>query len=246
MTTPRLRLDPAVPSPAARVPSWGRRGLMSLPMLDVMRPAFARESDPGEGTPAVVRHLQQPRPPARRVLPGRDLGRPRSTSPLRTWETVLADHRDDFTVFSGVMHPDVDGGHPARTTASLRPPRRTRATPGSRNTISPSTSTPPSGSGTSHAVPSSLTLGVNVARGQRSAPLVDRDGGPGSPARRRRRRTSFPQALFLQGSPGGGPRAGPAARPGAEREWTPSPAEELGDLRRGLRRRPTATGSTST
>jgi hypothetical protein len=27
-------------------------------------------------------------------------------------ETLQA-HRDDFTVFSGVSHPDVDGGHPA-------------------------------------------------------------------------------------------------------------------------------------
>src|SRR3954471_7325796 len=25
----------------------------------------------------------------------------------------LADHQPDFTVFGGVMHPDVDGGHPA-------------------------------------------------------------------------------------------------------------------------------------
>ena len=26
---------------------------------------------------------------------------------------LLKDHREHFSVFSGVMHPDVDGGHPA-------------------------------------------------------------------------------------------------------------------------------------
>jgi hypothetical protein len=26
---------------------------------------------------------------------------------------ILADHRKDFTVFSGVSHPNVDGGHPS-------------------------------------------------------------------------------------------------------------------------------------
>ncbi len=26
---------------------------------------------------------------------------------------VLKAHREDYTVFGGVMHPDVDGGHPA-------------------------------------------------------------------------------------------------------------------------------------
>src|SRR5262249_61481375 len=76
----------------------------------------------------------------------------------------LEEHRDDFTVFRGVWHPDVDGGHPADNcflTAAPHP-----GSGGFRNTISldqfiaerlgPFTRFP------------SLTLGVNVQRGQRS------------------------------------------------------------------------------
>ena len=46
----------------------------------------------------------------------------------------LKEHRDDFTVFSGVSHPDVDGGHPADNcflTAAPHP-----GSGGFRNTIS--------------------------------------------------------------------------------------------------------------
>ena len=33
--------------------------------------------------------------------------------PLSPYLETIARHRNDFTVFSGVWHPDVDGGHPA-------------------------------------------------------------------------------------------------------------------------------------
>jgi hypothetical protein len=76
----------------------------------------------------------------------------------------LRDFRSDFTVFSGVMHPDVDGGHPADICFLTAAPHPSSG--GFRNTISldqyvaerlgPITRFP------------SLTLGVNVGRAARS------------------------------------------------------------------------------
>ncbi len=53
---------------------------------------------------------------------------------LSPYLKLLAKHRNDFTVFSGVWHPDVDGGHPADICFMTAAPH-----PGSggfRNTIS--------------------------------------------------------------------------------------------------------------
>src|SRR6266566_4937586 len=90
--------------------------LLTLPMLDAMTPAFAAvakrlgaDATPG-GKPrrffGICNNLG--------LLPeqffpkesGRDY-------PLSPYLEVLKEHRNDFTVFSGVSHPDVDGGHPA-------------------------------------------------------------------------------------------------------------------------------------
>src|SRR5258708_36200856 len=46
----------------------------------------------------------------------------------------LKEHRGDFTVFSGVSHPDVDGGHPADNCFLTAAPHPGSA--GFRNTIS--------------------------------------------------------------------------------------------------------------
>ena len=48
--------------------------------------------------------------------------------------TRLADYRNDFTVFSGVSHPDVDGGHPADVCFLSAAPHPTSS--GFRNTVS--------------------------------------------------------------------------------------------------------------
>lgn len=137
---------------------------MALPMLDAMVPAVARAA---EGSAAAAE------PPRRMLaicnnlglLPNQffpqEAGRGYSLSP---YLQTLRDYRDDFTVFSGVWHPDVDGGHPADNcflTAAPHP-----GSGGFRNTISldqymaeqlgPLTRYP------------SLTLGVNVKQGQRS------------------------------------------------------------------------------
>jgi BMFP domain-containing protein YqiC len=87
--------------------------VLALPMLDSMMPlsAFAGESegDPS-GKPrrmlAICNNLG--------LLPGeffpKQSGRDYELSP---YLKALAGHRDDFTVISGVSHPDVDAGHPA-------------------------------------------------------------------------------------------------------------------------------------
>src|SRR5262245_38753283 len=89
--------------------------LLSLPLLDSMTPVFgplarsAAATTPG-GKPrrmlAVCNNLG--------LLPDQFFpaaaGRDYSLSP---YLEVLREHQNDFTVFSGVSHPDVDGGHPA-------------------------------------------------------------------------------------------------------------------------------------
>ncbi|MEM7477203.1 MAG: DUF1552 domain-containing protein [Planctomycetota bacterium] len=82
---------------------------LALPMLDAMRPAFAKQ--PTHDTKprrmlAICNNLG--------LLP--ELFFPKQTGrdyQLSPYLKVLEKHRNDFTVFSGVSHPDVDGGHPA-------------------------------------------------------------------------------------------------------------------------------------
>jgi hypothetical protein len=77
---------------------------------------------------------------------------------------VLKEHRNDFTVFSGVWHPDVDGGHPADNCFLTAAPHPGSA--GFRNTISLDQYI---GERIGHLTRfPSLTLGVNVLQGQRS------------------------------------------------------------------------------
>src|SRR6185369_14004321 len=90
--------------------------LLSLPLLDAMTPAFAgvakraaAGATPG-GKPrrmfGICNNLG--------LLPEhffpKDNGCDYTLSP---YLEVLREYRNDFTVFSGVSHPDVDGGHPA-------------------------------------------------------------------------------------------------------------------------------------
>ncbi len=109
---------------------------MSLPFLDSMLPAFARAANGGAPTGANAK--------PRRMLGicnnlglltdqffPKDAGRNYTLSP---YLQGLAAHRNDFSVFSGVSHPNVDGGHPADICFLTAAPH-----PGSgsfRNTIS--------------------------------------------------------------------------------------------------------------
>src|SRR5262245_1128232 len=117
---------PFVERPAVFVstrPSLSRRKflrgtgiLLSLPLLEAMTPSFAKTAKrlPTGATPGgkprrmfgICNNLG--------LLPEHffpaDGGRNYQLSP---YLEILRDYRNDFTVFSGVSHPDVDGGHPA-------------------------------------------------------------------------------------------------------------------------------------
>ena len=102
---------------------------LSLPLLNVMAPATAR--------------AQTARGPRRMfgicnnlgLLPGEffptGAGRDYAPSP---YLKVLQDYREDFTVFSGVSHPNVDGGHPSDISFLTAAPHP--ASSSFRNTIS--------------------------------------------------------------------------------------------------------------
>src|SRR5258708_5143865 len=88
--------------------------LLALPLLDAMTPALARVASSSPTAPgakprrmlAICNNLG--------LVPDQffpdKAGRDYIPSP---YLKVLQEHRNDFTVFSGVSHPDVDGGHPA-------------------------------------------------------------------------------------------------------------------------------------
>jgi hypothetical protein len=137
-----------------------------LPLLDGLRPTLAGEAD----SP----------PPRRMLLISNNLGvLPKQFFPessgrdyeLSPYLQDLADFRNDFTVISGLSHPDVDGGHSTENcflTAARGPTKS-----GFRNTISldqfaaerlgPVTRFP------------SLNLGVNIDKANRSLSWT-RDG----------------------------------------------------------------------
>src|SRR5947207_2590514 len=141
--------------------------LLSLPLLDAMTPAFASAArriaagtTPG-GKPrrmfGICNNLG--------LLPEhffpKESGRDYALSP---YLELLKEYRDDFTVFSGVWHPDVDGGHPADNCFLTAAPHPGSA--GFRNTISLDQYI---GERIGHLTRfPSLTLGVNVQQGVRS------------------------------------------------------------------------------
>jgi len=134
--------------------------MLGLPLLDAMTPAFARAATPTE-TPrrmlAICNNLGLLADGFFPAESGRDYAMP-------PYLEHLAAHRKDFTVFSGVSHPDVDGSHSSDVcflTAAPHP-----ANGGFRNSISLDQFAADQ-IGHLTRFPS-ITLGVNVNRGQRS------------------------------------------------------------------------------
>lgn len=168
--------------------------VLALPMLDSMLPGLARAAEsvasPLDEKPrrmfAICNNLG--------LLPGQffptQAGRGYELSPyLRN----LAAHRDDFTVFSGVSHPDVDGGHPADIcflTAAPHP-----GSGGFRNTISLDQYIAER-IGDRTRFPS-LTLGVNVEQGVRSLSWT----GSGVLIPCEEKASDVFKRLFVQGTP---------------------------------------------
>ena len=109
---------------------------LALPFLDVMRPTFSRAAE--SSSP-----MSPEGKPRRFFAINNNLGLiPRHFFPEGTdkdykpspYLELLQEHRKDFTVFSGVSYPNVDGGHPAEVCFVTAAPH-----PGSgsfRNTIS--------------------------------------------------------------------------------------------------------------
>jgi hypothetical protein len=137
---------------------------LALPMLDCMTPLFARAAEPPRRMLIVSNNLG--------VLPKYFFPQ----TPGKEWELTptlseLAGHRSDLTVFSGLSHPGVTGGHSADN--CLLTAARGAFTGGFRNTIS-----------FDHYVADklgpvtrfrSLNLGVNIDKGNRSLSWT-RDG----------------------------------------------------------------------
>ena len=202
-----MKNPPTPPAPAPRSglgsfvstrPTLSRRQflrgtgiVLSLPLLDSALPTFARAASSAAAKKprrmlAVCNNLG--------LLPDQffptQTGRGYALSP---YLRHLAHHRDDFTVFSGVSHPDVDAGHPADVcflTAAPHP-----GSGGFRNTISLDQYIAER-IGHQTRFPS-LTLGVNVQQGQRSlswtasGALIPCEEKPSEVFRR----------MFVQGSP---------------------------------------------
>lgn len=109
---------------------------LGLPFLDSMVAPFARAATSiAPSTPGAVPHRMLGICNNLGVLPAhffpRGSGRDYEPSP---YLELLQDHRDDFTVFSGVSHPNVDGGHPSDVSFLTAAPHP--ASSSFRNTIS--------------------------------------------------------------------------------------------------------------
>jgi hypothetical protein len=110
--------------------------VLSLPLLDSMLPAFAGAAESvSPASPAAKPRRMFAICNNLGLLPEnffpKDNGRDYTLSP---YLEILKDHRNDLTVFSGVSHPDVDGGHPADNCFLTAAPHPGRG--GFRNTIS--------------------------------------------------------------------------------------------------------------
>lgn len=142
------------------------RGLgvtLSLPLLESMQPAFAAATGKSQVGAAprrffgICNNLGLLPEHFFPKTPGRGYG-------LSPYLEVLREHREQFSVFSGVSHPGVDGGHPADIAFLTAAPH-----PGSggfRNTISLDQFISER-IGHLTRLPS-LTLGVNVRQGRGS------------------------------------------------------------------------------
>ncbi len=108
---------------------------MSLPFLESMLPGIARAATPSALTPGSTPRRMLGICNNLGLLPDQFFpqgeGRDYVASP---YLELLQAHREDFTVFSGVSHPNVDGGHPSDISFLSAAPHP--ASSSFRNTIS--------------------------------------------------------------------------------------------------------------
>jgi BMFP domain-containing protein YqiC len=187
-----LRRPPFVSSRAAvsrRLFLKGAGAALSLPFLDSMIAPFTRAASSSEpsATPrrmfAICNNLG--------LLPEhffpKGAGREYTPSPCLQ---LLQEHRNDFTVFSGVSHPNVDGGHPSDISFLTAAPHP--ASSSFRNTISLDQHIAER-IGTLTRFPS-LTLAVNGGRGLSCT-------GSGVAIPPEQSASAVFKQLFLQGTP---------------------------------------------
>lgn len=106
--------------------------LLGLPLLDAMLPGVARADTKSPAARRFFGICNNLGVLPDRFFPAADqAGRDYTLSP---YLEVIRDFRSEFTVVSGVMHPDVDGGHPADVVFLSAAPHP--ASGGFRNTIS--------------------------------------------------------------------------------------------------------------
>ena len=86
---------------------------LALPLLEAMRPIFGSAARAADAPSAVPRRMLAIE--TNQGLLSRNFFPERAGSdyPLSPYLTQLEPHRQNFTVFSGVSHPEVDGGHEA-------------------------------------------------------------------------------------------------------------------------------------
>ena len=137
---------------------------LALPLLEVMTPAFSSNTFGSERRAAAPKRMLAVCNNLG-LLPDRffpnENGKDYQLSP---YLSELREHRDEFTVFSGVSHPGVDGSHSSDVSFLTAAPH-----PGSgsfRNTVSLD-QTIAAHVGNQTRFPS-LTLGVNAQEGRRS------------------------------------------------------------------------------
>ena len=158
MNTPFISLRRAV---SRRQFLRGSGVVLGLPLLDAMTPAFARGAEAASQPPRRMLAICNNLGLVPEMFFPKGAGKSYQASP---YLDLLGAHRNDFTVFSGVWHPDVDGGHPADNCFLTAAPHPGNA--GFRNTISLDQYISEQ-IGHLTRFPS-LTLGVNVQQGIRS------------------------------------------------------------------------------
>ena len=134
--------------------------LLALPMLDAMTPAFAAAA-PSATKPRRMLGICNNLGLVPDYFFPTGKGKDYKASP---YLELLQAHRKDFSVFSGVSHPDVDGGHPADNCFLTAAPHPSSG--GFRNTISLDQFMAER-IGHLTRFPA-MTLGVNCSRGSRS------------------------------------------------------------------------------
>jgi len=160
-TPPFLGLRRAIPR---RQLLRGAGVAFGLPFLDAMRPAFAAEKGNKENPADAPRRMLAICNNLGLLTAGFFPKQPGKDYELSPYLSVLKPFRDDFTVFSGVSHPNVDGSHSSEVCFLTAAPHPSNG--GFRNSISLDQYMADR-IGVRTRFPS-LTFGVNVNKGQRS------------------------------------------------------------------------------